>query len=94
MLVECVLLGPEGPAGAPGASGPPGPAGANGTVGFTGLPGATGSAGQPGATGVAGLPGATGPQGLFCIFSRRVICEYRLGHVTTCLLYTSDAADE
>ena len=60
------LVGPQGPAGATGATGPQGPAGATGAVGPQGPVGATGLQGPAGATGPQGLmgaTGATGPQG-------------------------------
>jgi hypothetical protein len=61
--------GPQGPAGADGATGPAGadgatgPAGADGATGPAGADGATGPAGADGATGPAGADGATGPAG-------------------------------
>jgi hypothetical protein len=48
------IPGPQGPAGATGATGPQGPAGNDG---------ATGPQGPAGATGPQGITGATGPQG-------------------------------
>lgn len=60
------LIGPQGPAGATGATGPQGPAGATGAIGATGPQGPAGPTGATGATGPqgpAGATGATGPQG-------------------------------
>jgi hypothetical protein len=54
------IRGPEGPAGADGATGP---AGADGATGPAGADGATGPAGADGTTGPAGADGATGPMG-------------------------------
>ncbi|WP_418889649.1 hypothetical protein, partial [Romboutsia ilealis] len=52
--------GPQGPAGAQGATGPQGPAGAQGATGPQGPAGAQGATGPQGP---AGAQGATGPQG-------------------------------
>jgi hypothetical protein len=60
------IKGPQGNAGATGATGPQGNAGATGATGPQGPAGATGPAGAIGATGPqgpVGLTGATGPQG-------------------------------
>jgi collagen triple helix repeat protein len=53
----CLLRGPRGPQGIPGATGSRGPTGPRGSRGATGGRGATG------ATGPAGATGATGPAG-------------------------------
>ena len=67
-----VAIGPEGPAGLPGAdgaTGPEGPAGlpgadgATGPAGPAGLPGADGATGPAGPQGLPGADGATGPAG-------------------------------
>jgi hypothetical protein len=58
--------GPQGPAGNDGATGPQGPAGATGPQGITGATGAQGPIGNTGANGPQGPQGpagATGPQG-------------------------------
>ena len=55
--------GPQGPAGATGATGPQGPAGATGATGLTGAAGPQGPAGATGATGPQGPAGATGLTG-------------------------------
>jgi hypothetical protein len=52
--------GPAGPTGATGAAGPQGPAGPTGATGLTGPAGATGATGPQGP---AGQTGAVGPQG-------------------------------
>lgn len=52
--------GPQGPAGATGATGPQGPAGSQGSAGAEGDAGAQGATG---AQGIAGAAGATGPKG-------------------------------
>jgi hypothetical protein len=69
------IVGPQGPAGADGATGatgPQGPAGADGATGATGpqgpagadgAAGATGAIGPQGPAGADGATGATGPQG-------------------------------
>ncbi|WP_298351638.1 hypothetical protein [uncultured Dokdonia sp.] len=66
------IVGPQGPAGADGATGatgPQGPAGADGATGATGpqgpagADGATGATGPQGPAGADGATGATGPQG-------------------------------
>ena len=55
--------GPQGPAGAQGATGPAGPAGAQGAAGPAGAQGATGPAGPQGSAGATGAPGIQGPPG-------------------------------
>jgi hypothetical protein len=60
------IKGPQGTAGAIGATGPAGVAGPQGPAGATGATGSTGAAGPQGpagATGATGLTGAVGPQG-------------------------------
>ena len=55
--------GPQGPAGADGATGPQGPIGLTGPAGADGATGPQGPAGADGATGPQGPIGLTGPQG-------------------------------
>ena len=57
------IKGPQGNAGAAGATGLQGPAGATGPQGPAGVAGATGLTGPQGPAGVAGATGLTGPQG-------------------------------
>ena len=81
--------GPTGPSGGPqGTTGQTGSTGQNGVTGPTGPNGTTGTngiTGTNGATGTTGPIGATGPVSAFAV-------EFNV--VNSCLLYTSDAADE
>ena len=56
-------VGPQGPAGATGATGPQGPQGATGAIGPQGPAGSTGATGPQGPAGPQGLTGAQGPAG-------------------------------
>jgi hypothetical protein len=61
-----VVPGPQGPAGAAGATGPAGASGvtgSTGSAGATGPTGAAGAAGSTGSTGAAGNAGSTGAAG-------------------------------
>lgn len=60
VILETVVVGPEGPAGPEGA---PGPQGVAGLQGVQGLQGQAGPAGLVGATGDAGPVGPQGPSG-------------------------------
>ncbi len=65
-LRECLIAGPAGPRGLPGARGlrgATGPTGARGVSGAKGSRGATGPSGPRGATGATGAIGSTGHQG-------------------------------
>lgn len=60
VILESVVVGPEGPAGPQGA---PGPQGLAGPQGLQGVQGSAGPAGPVGATGAAGPEGPQGPSG-------------------------------